>query len=83
MTTTTQIDVAYQSYIQGLAYKSNRSEEEIKAEMSRDDFLQSIEDLYSQYQMGAFSIGRFAELLGVDPFRLDYLLTALGMAVHH
>jgi hypothetical protein len=83
MKNATKTSEAYQFYVETIASRTHKSKEEVMAEVSLEEFLVELHDLHHRYMTGEFSIGKLAELVGVNPFQLDYLLTLLGLAVHN
>jgi hypothetical protein len=79
----TELDTAYDFFVEAVAYRTQRTPAAIRVEIPRQAFLSKLETLHRQYLAGEFSIGRLADRMNVNPFQLDYLLTTLGMAVHN
>ncbi len=79
----TELDTAYDFFVEAVAYRSQKTRDDIRAEITTEAFLAQLQALHHQYVAGEFSIGKLADLMNVNPFQLDYLLTTLGMAMHN
>ncbi len=75
----TRQTLAYDRFIEARTLYSGRPTEQIRAEISPDEFEARIRALHYQYMAGQFSFGRFTELAGVANLELREILDALGL----
>ena len=80
---TKQITAAYDLFVEIHADYTNKTVEQVQAEISSEQFEEQIRAWHDQYIAGEFSIGRFTELIGVPHWELWEILEMLGLPVHN
>ena len=73
---------AYDIFAEYRAEKTGKSESEVRAEISADEFERQVRQLHAQWMNGEFSFGKFTELIGIPHWELWEILDALGLSLH-
>ncbi len=71
--------LAYDLFLEAHALYTGQTIDEIRVEISPEEFEARIRALHYQYMNGQFSFGRFTELAGVAHLELREILDAIGL----
>lgn len=80
---TQQIIAAYDLFVTIHADYAGKTIEQVRQEISPEQFESKMYDLHRRYIAGEFSIGRFTELIGVPHWELWEILDSLGLSIHN
>lgn len=83
MMKTQDLTAAYELFVEIHADYTGKSTEQVRAEISPEQFEERLRDLYQQYAAGAFSFGRFTELISVPHWELWQILDTFGLPLHN
>ncbi len=77
-----QTTTAYELFVEAHSLYTQRSAEQIRADVRPDEFERQLRQLHSQWLNGTFSFGKFTEIIGVAHAELWDILAALGLVLH-
>jgi hypothetical protein len=79
---TKQLMAAYELFVDIHADYTNQAPEQVRSAIPPQEFERRLQDLYSRWQAGEFSFGRFTELIGVPHAELWDILDTFGLKLH-
>lgn len=82
MTQMEQTSTAYERFVEAHSLYLGREAEQIRAEIQPDEFERQVRQLHGQWLSGAFSFGKFTEIIGVAHAELWDILDILGLTLH-
>jgi hypothetical protein len=74
---------AYEQFIDSHARRAEKSEQDMREHISPEDFETRLRTLHHLYIEGEFTIGKFADLMGVPALNLVDILDALDLPIRH
>jgi predicted GTPase len=79
----TNLDHAYEIFLQTRAELSQQSVEAVRSIISQDAFSQLVISEHDRFQRQEFGFEELAQALGIGPFTLDEILITLGLPVYN